>query len=130
MPTPKTQLEMAEADRQKIVLEVQEIQAQLGDRQRTDDTGNRIPAAEYWKWKRAAQHTLTCRLGDLRAAKSKVRTLRDEEWNSRPVPASQDADLVVKSLLEILDAFAEEDFDSGEKEAIASAKSYLARGGD
>jgi hypothetical protein len=71
-PTPKT-LEEAEQTRQELTLDVQSIQAQLGDRQRTDDDGNRLSTAEYWQWKKKAQHALNQKLGELRGVKKWMR---------------------------------------------------------
>jgi len=65
--------EEAEAFRQELTLEVQNIQAQLGDKQRTDDDGRRLTSAEYWTWKKKAQHALNQKLAELREVKKWMR---------------------------------------------------------
>jgi hypothetical protein len=66
-------LEEAEALRQELTLEVQNIQAQLGDKQRTDDEGRRLTSSEYWAWKKKAQHALNQKLSELREVKKSMR---------------------------------------------------------
>lgn len=71
-----TSLDEAETLRAELTREVQSIQAQLGDKQRVDDDGNRLSPNEYWAWKKRAQHALNQKLEDLRAVKLWVRENR------------------------------------------------------
>jgi hypothetical protein len=66
-------LESAEIRRKQLTLDVQSIQAQLGDKQRTDEDGNRLSSKEYWAWKKRAQHALNQKLDELRAVKHWIR---------------------------------------------------------
>lgn len=70
--------EDAERRRQQLTLEIQTIQAQLGDRQRVDESGRRMSSADYWAWKRKAAHALNKKLEDLRAIKAWIRERRDD----------------------------------------------------
>jgi hypothetical protein len=68
-----TSLDEAEERRAQLTLDVQSIQAQLGDKQRTDENGKRLTSKEYWAWKKRAQHALNQRLNELRAVKQWIR---------------------------------------------------------
>lgn len=75
MAEPST-LEAADQRRQELTLEIQSIQAQLGDKQRTDETGRRLGAQEYWAWKKRAVHALNEKLAELRAIKNFIQRAR------------------------------------------------------
>jgi len=66
-------LDEAEERRVQLTLDVQGIQAQLGDKQRTDDSGRRLSSQEYWNWKKRAQHALNFKLNELRAIKKWIK---------------------------------------------------------
>lgn len=66
----------AEERRQQLTLEIQGIQAQLGDKQRTDESGRRLEAQEYWTWKKRAQHALNQKLDELRQLKAWIKENR------------------------------------------------------
>lgn len=54
-PLPKT-LEALDAERSRLVLDLQDIQAQLANKNATDKDGNRIPEHQYHEWRlRAVQ---------------------------------------------------------------------------
>lgn len=74
--TLPTTLEEAEPRRQQLTLDVQSIQAQLGDKQRTDENGRRLSSREYWAWKKRATHALNQRLDELRVVKQWIRDNR------------------------------------------------------
>lgn len=67
---------MEEADRRRnaLTLEIQGLQAQMGEKTRTDDAGRRLRHDAYWAWRDDAQRTLTRKLGELRELKSWIRT--------------------------------------------------------
>ena len=75
-------LEEGEARRIQLTQDVEGIEAQLGDRNRTDETGNRMSSAQYWAWRKKAQHSLRQKLGELRVLKSWLRTKRAEQSSS------------------------------------------------
>lgn len=79
---PPISLEEAERRRQQVTLDVQSIQAQLGDKQRTDDKGRRLSNKEYWAWKKKAQHALNKKLDELRLLKAYIRDNRKDKPSS------------------------------------------------
>lgn len=68
-----TSVEEAEARREALTLQVQDLQAQLGDKQKTDQHGRRMSSKNYWAWRSDAQQTLNAKLGELRAVKAWLR---------------------------------------------------------
>lgn len=107
----------AEERRQQLTLEIQGIQAQLGDRQRTDDQGRRLSSNEYWAWKKRAQHALNQKLDELRLVKSWIRE------NQRETPAVELA-RHIGVLCQLFDELKTEDveFDLDELDKIDAAK--------
>jgi hypothetical protein len=71
--TAPESLHEAEERRSQLTLDVQNIQAQLGDKQRADENGNRLASNEYWAWKKKAQRVLNQRLVELRMIKEWIR---------------------------------------------------------
>lgn len=120
-----TTLEKAELLRQELTLDVQSIQAQLGDRQRTDDDGNRLSTSEYWQWKKKAQHALNQKLVSLREVKTWIRDQRNSFY-----PSAREAVGHVESLCSIAEALAsygELPLESSEQKQIDAAKDFLSR---
>jgi hypothetical protein len=107
----------AEERRQQLTLEIQGIQAQLGDRQRTDDQGRRLSSNEYWAWKKRAQHALNQKLDELRLVKSWIRE------NQRETPAVELA-RHIGVLCQLFDELKTEDveFDLDELDKIDAAR--------
>lgn len=107
----------AEERRQQLTLEIQGIQAQLGDRQRTDDQGRRLSSNEYWAWKKRAQHALNQKLDELRLVKSWIRE------NQRETPVVELA-RHIGVLCQLFDELKTEDveFDLDELDKIDAAK--------
>jgi len=68
-----TSVEEAEARREALALQVQDLQAQLGDKQKTDQHGRRMSSKDYWAWRADAQQTLNAKLGEIRAIKAWLR---------------------------------------------------------
>lgn len=68
-----TSVEDAEARREALTSQVQDLQAQLGDKQKTDQHGLRMSSTDYWAWRHDAQQTLNAKLGELRAIKAWLR---------------------------------------------------------
>lgn len=75
-PIAPTSPEEAERRRHQLTLDVQSIQAQLGDKQRTDEQGRRLSQKEYWAWRKRAQHSLNKKLDELRLVKAFLREHR------------------------------------------------------
>jgi hypothetical protein len=123
-PTPTT-LEEAEQLRQELTLDVQSIQAQLGDRQRTDDDGNRLSTADYWQWKKKAQHALNQKLGHLREVKAWIREQRNSSYPSVREAVGHVESLC--SLVEALSSYGELSFENSEQKQIDAAKDFLSR---
>lgn len=123
MPITKTtELEAAEEARQALTLEVQSLQAQLGDKQRSDENGNRLSSQKYWAWKRETQQELNHKLDQLREAKTTVRNLR----SAIPRQMTNSVE-IISNLLGILDTIDEADFSDKEKFKIMVAKNFVAR---
>ena len=121
-PTPKT-LEEAESIRQELTLDVQSIQAQLGDRQRTDDDGNRLSTADYWQWKKKAQHALNQKLVDLRGVKTWIRDQRNSFY-----PSVREAVGHIEGLCTVITSAEEEmAWTPQEQKHIDPAKDFLSR---
>lgn len=122
MPHPES-LQEAELQRQSLTLEIQDIQAQLGDKQRTNAQGRRLSAQEYWTWNRQAQHALTRKLNQLREVKAWLRA-------QRPVPGESDPPDLAKHLQQlcnILVTLSNEgvDLDIDELKALRAAQAAL-----
>ncbi|MBW2691006.1 MAG: hypothetical protein JRE57_00050 [Deltaproteobacteria bacterium] len=118
---PRT-LDEAEVRRQDLTLNVQSIQAQLGDKQRTDDNGRRLTSKEYWAWKKRATHALNQKLDELRLVKQWLRN------NRQPSTSIQGA---VAHLINILEALGRDEPELKLTEdvthSIEAAEDYLQR---
>lgn len=116
-----TTLAEAEERRQQLTLEVQGIQAQLGDRQRTDESGRRLTSNEYWAWKKKAQYALNQKLDELRSIKNWIRDLK--------APAEEGLARHVEDLCQMCDTLKSEgvDFDAAEWSKVESARAALSR---
>lgn len=71
--------EEGEARRIELTQDIESIQNQLGDRDRTDESGNRLSSEKYWEWRKKAQHSLNQKLKELRSLKSWLRNVRNEK---------------------------------------------------
>ena len=115
--------DLAEAEqlRQELTLDIQRIQAQLGDRQRTDEQGRRLSTKEYWAWKKRAQYVLNEKLVELRSLKAWIR--RNEH------PTKEDASFHLTKMVDILVTLQNEDveFSPTERSAIEEAHRFLQR---
>lgn len=130
---PPSSLEEAEALRHALTLDVQSIQAQLGDKQRTDKSGRRLRSAEYNTWKKHATYNLNQKLAELRFVKSWIRDHRRISASANvevkePPPVNQ-ALGHLKNLYAILTDLRGEDveFDPEEAIKISAAKDFLLR---
>jgi hypothetical protein len=119
MPDP-TSLEQALEQRQALMLEIQSIQSQLGDRQRTDKDGGRLTAEDYWAWRRQAVHALNLKLDEARSIKAWIR-------NNRGAPDGVSAPIHVHRLYRILCVLKTEDvdLDSAELNQMTAAAAFL-----
>jgi len=127
MPTPVS-LADAEERRQQITLEIQGIQAQLGDKQRTDGSGRRLDAQEYWTWKKHAQHALNQKLNELRSLKAWIKERRPSSYDGTAIEdAASGVISHLKNLCEILHDLKEQDvdFDADELQKIEAARLTL-----
>ena len=116
----------AESRRQELTLEIQGIQAQLGDKLRTDDNGVRLKPSDYWAWKKKAQHALNQKLGELREIKASLR----EQRKTAGGPSLYEAIGHLKnlsSLVEALVSYGEMSLESSEQKQIDAAKDFLSR---
>jgi len=125
-----TSLAEAEALRVELTNDVQSIQAQLGDKQRTDEDGNRLTSKEYWSWKKRAQHALNQKLDHLRYVKTWIRENRQAAYPSRMATADE-AIAHVRTLCSILLVMRDEEveFSAEESLQIDAAKNFLVRVG-
>jgi len=117
---PPASLEEADIRRRDLARDVQSIQAQLGDRQRTDDNGRRLSSQEYWRWKRRATHSLNMKLDELRFIK---------QWIQKQRATSHPATEYLRDVMQIIRDLREDDvdFDSSELSVIESAQRFLDR---
>lgn len=116
----------AEVRRQQITLEIQGIQAELGDKQRTDETGRRLTAQEYWAWKKRAQHDLNQKLDELRTLKAWIKEQRTPYEEAARAPMDEQSEALVERLADLyrimVDLRNEDvDFDPGELDKIEAA---------
>lgn len=68
-----------------LTAEIQEIQEQLGDKQRTDELGRRLTSREYWTWRKRATHALNQKLDELRTVKNWIRDNRAGTVDDTPL---------------------------------------------
>lgn len=73
-----------EALRIRLTREIESIQSQLGDRDRTDENGDRLSSSQYWEWRKKAQHSLHLKLTELRGLKQWLRKKRFENSDKFP----------------------------------------------
>jgi hypothetical protein len=66
-------VEQAEKRRESLASQVQDLQAQLGDKQKTDQHGRRMSSKDYWAWRQAAQQSINAKLSEIRAIKAWLR---------------------------------------------------------
>jgi hypothetical protein len=131
---PKS-LDEAETLRAQLTNDVQSIQAQLGDKQRTDEEGRRLTSKEYWAWKKRAQHALNQKLDELRFIKNWIRERRHAMTAvgirvDHPPPV-EEALGHLRALCTLLDSLRLEDvdFDPEETTQIDAAREFLVRVG-
>lgn len=108
-------LDEATALLSQVTLDVQEIQAQLGDRQRTSENGKRLSPHDYQSWRKKANHALVLKLDQLRTLKLWIKKKRIEDG----APSIQEAIEHLDNLCEIVEQ--EKLFD----EKIDAAKDFL-----
>lgn len=128
MSNPKMQkgmsLDGANERRAEITRDIQSIQAQLGDKQRSGDDGKRLSSDQYWSWRKVQQELLNGKLEELRQIKTVIRDQRSsvatEYYSAREH---------IQNLHSILVNLASEgvDMDEDEQERITAANDYLGR---
>ena len=123
-----TSIEDAEERRCELIINIQEIQTQLGDKQRTDEQGARLDKRDYWEWKSKAQFALNKRLSALRLLKAWIHKNRQDI----PLPDSiahrrsfQHLETLCSLLEEMVDE--EVEMDEDELEQIKAAREFLRR---
>lgn len=120
-----TSMADAEERRRLLTLDIQSIQAQLGDRQKKNDKGVRLSPEEYWKWKPTAQHAMNKMLAELRYLKLWIKE------NRTPRTMTGEAIGHVKGLSMMIDSMVENDGleldDESEKPIVDAAKNFLSR---
>lgn len=122
---PKTLTE-AEARRKELIAEVQGIQAQLGDKQRTGKDHRRLSPKEYWTWRKKAQAALNHKLSLLRQTKAWI---REHRQNNLPPIDPISAVGYLSNLYQIIMTLKDEevDFDEDEEREIDAAGAFLGR---
>jgi hypothetical protein len=126
-------LHEAEERRAQLTLDVQSIQAQLGDKQRTDEEGHRLTSNEYWAWKKKAQHALNQRLVELRVVKEWIRKTKRGLVQPKEVEVSKETSLDesvghVRQLHTVLVSLQGEEVEFSEEERIQiDAAGYFLR---
>lgn len=70
-----------EQRRETLVIEVKEIEAQLGNRDRTDETGRRLSGEEYWTWRQRAQYSVTQKQKELILLRGWLKQHRTDNTN-------------------------------------------------
>lgn len=68
-------------ERDAVAAEVEHIQEQLGNRNRTTPDGRRLSPHQYWTWRQGAAHALRKLTERLRAVKAEMRELAAEPTN-------------------------------------------------
>ena len=125
-------LEQAEVLRAKLTADIQGIQAQLGDRQRTHEDGRRLTSKEYWSWRRQAQYSLNKKLGELRNVKGLIRAKKSPASSAAKEAAGTEETNHLNNLHDILFPLVDEgvfEFSREELEQIDAAKDFLLRAG-
>lgn len=80
--TPPKDLDEALRRREELTDEIQDIQAQLADKNKTDQDGNRLSSKEYWSWRNSAQYALNKKLSEQRKIKRWIH--QERERNGYP----------------------------------------------
>lgn len=130
---PET-LDEAEERRRELTFDVQNIQSQLGDKNRTDKNGKPLSSKQYWAWKKKAQHMLNLKLDELRFIKKWIQKHRfDIEHPKVEVlnaPVIEDALGHLSSVCGVLESLGEEvDLEAEERERLDAARAFLRRAG-
>lgn len=115
----------ADLRRQALIGEIQTIQAQLGDRHRTDKQGRRLPSHEYWDWSRKARYSLNLRLEELRSIKDWIKSRRPPDIQGNI------SELHLKNLYLIAREAMDDgvEFNELEQQTIISAGEFLLQNG-
>jgi hypothetical protein len=120
-------IEDAELRRVQITEDIQRIQAQLGEKRRTDKSGNLLDGAEYKEWRRKAQHVLNEKLTEMRVLKLWI---KDAKQKLRAGKTGEDSALHhLGRLYKILASFDSDDLDEMELEHLSAARDFLERSG-
>lgn len=91
---PPQSIEEAEERRQQLIQRIQEIQADLGNRNRTDPSGARIRSQDYWSWKKKAVDKLTILQTELRRVKQWITQHNNAERPHEPRPLETPIELL------------------------------------
>ena len=123
--TPKN-LDEATALLSQVTFDVQEIQEQLGDKQRTSENGKRLSSYDYQSWRKKANHALTLKLDQLRTLKLWIKKKRQEDKSPSMQEALEHLENLCETLssLEIFHIIEQEELFDGK---IDAAKDFLRR---
>lgn len=96
---PQT-LDEALNEKAKLVVEIQDIQVQLGNRNRTNEQGERLEGKTYWEWRNKATWALAQKQKRVAALKAFIR----EESKKKTQDKSSDLSMLQKAykLLEFI----------------------------
>lgn len=118
-------LEEADQRRRDLTLDIQSIQQQLGDKQRTDENGNRLSQKCYWAWRKKAQFVLNQKLDELRFIKA---WLKKNRPSLNPFTHQQALDHL-SSLISILDDLRDDEaLEPDELTILEAAEAFLREG--
>lgn len=109
-----------ELKEKRLVLtsQIAQIQDQLGEKHRTDNTGRRLTSEEYWDWHRRAKYNLRERMDELRRLNLEIE--REEGDKGSPLPG------VVIRAYELLEGLSQEvSFDDNEKHVLEELRTLV-----
>jgi len=117
------------AERQRLVQETKDIQAQMGNRNATDVEGRRIPAHEYWEWRHRAVHALRAkerRMAELKAIITAERQRASVATAGNLISGPVTAESLLASLAALVRRLASEGVDlDPEEQALLDAAQHL-----
>ena len=119
-------LDEAEDFQRLLTMDIQSIQHQLGDKQRTDENGHRLSRKVYWDWRKKAIFVLNQKMAELRQVKSWIK-------QNRPFTAHTAYQLALdhlRNMVEILTELNDDSMLSTEAETkLETAEAFLNGGG-
>lgn len=127
---PPASLEEALTRRATVVSEVQKIQLDLSNRNKTQN-GERIDSRDYWKWRHQAVRALMHKTGELRALKEWIRAEREKRLGEEAEVNTHDPEDLLAASFRLLARLRSEgvEFDPPEIALINALQLYLTHRG-